>query len=182
MAATLVWNCTYSTSADGFVDLFEDGCHSRLYIAVKYSQHRVVMRFKPFALVRPGFFGGLAFVGRHQIDHQPQRERYEVADVLADRRLALKDETGEAAVIDQSFPQHTFGFGRIAPQEPRQPAHRAALLRHPAGTVLGEQRAQHFGLRAVEHAAARWAFAAFGDRHDHAVQGLDVLLRRLHAG
>src|ERR1700731_78024 len=113
MAATLVWNCTYSTSADGFVDLFEDGCHSRLYIAVKYSQHRVVMRFKPIALFRARFGGGTGFIGRHQIDDQPQRKRHEIADVLADRRLALKAATGEAAVVDQSFPQHALGFGRI---------------------------------------------------------------------
>ena len=43
------------------------------------------------------------------------------------------------------------------------------------------QRAQHLRFGAVEDAAARRAFAAFGDRHDHALQGLDVLPRRPHA-
>ncbi len=47
--------------------------------------------------------------------------------------------------------------------------------------MLAEQRAQRARLVAVEHAAARRALAPFRDRHDDAVQGLDVLLRRLHA-
>ena len=52
-------------------------------------------------------------------------------------------------------PERALGLGRIAAQEPRQPAHRAALVRHPALAVLGEQRAQQRRLVAVEQAAAR---------------------------
>ena len=68
------------------------------------------------------------------------------------------------------------------PQQTRKPAHRASLLWHPAAAMLGEQRPQNFRFIAVEHAAARGALAAFRDRHDHAMQCLDILLRRLHAG
>ena len=35
---------------------------------------------------------------------------------------------------------------------------------------------------AVEHAALGRALAALGDRHDHAVQGVHVLLGRIHPG
>ena len=47
--------------------------------------------------------------------------------------------------------------------------------------MLRQQRAQRLGLLAVEHAAARRPLAPFGQRHDDAVQGLDVLPGRLHA-
>ena len=48
--------------------------------------------------------------------------------------------------------------------------------------VLGEQRAQPRRLFAVEHAALGRAFSALGNRHDHAVQRVHVLLGRIHAG
>ncbi len=47
--------------------------------------------------------------------------------------------------------------------------------------MLGDQRAQHLGLLAVEHPAAGRSLAALRDRHDHTVQRLNILLRRLHA-
>ena len=39
-----------------------------------------------------------ASVGRHELDHNPQRKRYEVRDVRTDRNLALEAATGETAV------------------------------------------------------------------------------------
>ena len=99
----------------------------------------------------------------------------------ADRNLALEAEAREPPIAHERIPERAFGLGRIAAKQPRQAAHRAALARDPALAVLGDQRAQHLGLRAVEHAAARRAFAALGDRGDDAVQRADVLLGRLHA-
>src|SRR5579862_1517866 len=93
-----------SVLADGVFDPRERCCHIRLHIAVKYSQHGVVMRFEPIAFLRARFGGNFAFLGRHQIDHQPQRKRHEVADVLADRRLPLETAAGEAAVVDERLP------------------------------------------------------------------------------
>src|SRR5499427_5192571 len=98
-----------------------------------------------------------------------------------DRDLALDAFACKAAIVGESVPQQPLGVGRIATQEPRQPAHRAAFTRRGALTVLREQRAQCLGFLAVEHAAARRPLAAFGQRDDDAVQGLNVLLGRLHA-
>ena len=94
----------------------------------------------------------------------------------------LKPRPAKRRSLVSASHKRALGVGRIAAQQPRQPAHRAALVRHPALAVLGEQRAQQLRLVAVEHAAARRALAALGDRHDDAVQRLDVLLGRLHAG
>ena len=51
-----------------------------------------------------------------------------------------------------------------------QPAHRRALGRRAARTVLGQEIAQHLRLLAIEHAAARRTFAALRERGDDAVQ------------
>ena len=48
--------------------------------------------------------------------------------------------------------------------------------------MLGQQRPQSRGLFAVEHAALGRTLAALGDRHHHPVQGVHVLLRRVHPG
>ncbi len=105
--------------------------------------------------------------------------------MAADRRLTLETGICKASVVRHPRPQQAFGIGRIAPQKAREPAHRpmrrAGKIGRCDNLVLREQRAQHFGLGAVEHAAARGALAPFGDRHDDAVQGADVLLRRRHA-
>src|SRR6185437_8836197 len=95
---------------------------------------------------------------RHEIDHAFERERDEVGDVRADRRLPLESAPGETPVIDQGFPQNPLGFGRVAPQQARETAYRRArALRAPA--LLGHKRAQHLRLRAVANAAARRTFA-----------------------
>ncbi len=157
-------------------------CHIRLDIAGKYSDHRVVVGFEPVALLRARRRGRRALVRRDKIDDEAERKRDEVADRLPDRGLPLKAAPGKAPVVGQRLPQRPLGIGRIAAKEPRQTADRPALLGNAAGAVLGEQRAQQLGLFAVEHAAARRPFAAFGDRHDDAVQRLNVLPGRLHAG
>ena len=61
---------------------------------------------------------------RHQVDHASERKRDEIHDVRADRHLPLEAAAGKAPVVGQRLPQNAFGFGRIAPQKPRQPAHR----------------------------------------------------------
>ena len=125
---------------------------------------------------------GRGLVGGHQLDRHPQRKRHHVGDVRPDRHLALEAVADEAPVAHESVPELALGLGRIAAQQPRQPAHRTALVRHLAGVVLGQQRAQQRRLVAVEQPAPRRALAAFRDRRDDAVQGADVLLGRAPCG
>src|SRR6476619_5644895 len=58
---------------------------------------------------------------------------------------------------------------------------RASPRTRPRFAIFREQRAQGRGFLSVEHAAACGPLAAFGQRNHDAVQGLDVLLARLHA-
>ena len=84
-----------------------------------------------------------------------QRERHDAAPPRPDRNLALEAQAREPPVAHERIPEHAFGLGWIAAEQPRQAAHRPPLARHPAVAVLGDERAQHLALRAVEHAAAR---------------------------
>src|SRR5205085_7314324 len=81
----------------------------------------------------------------------------------------------------EPIPQRALGIGRIAPQEFGQPAHRRIRAARLFAAVLRQQCAQPARLLIVENAAARRSLAPLRNRHDDAAQGLDVLLRRLHA-
>ncbi len=117
--------------------------------------HVIVARREPGAPLGARLLRLRALVRRHELDHGAQRKRHDVDDVRADRHLALEAAAGEAAVAGERLPQGALGVGRIAAQQPRQPAHRAALAGHDAAAMLGEEGAQLAGLRAVEDAALR---------------------------
>src|SRR5262249_40175137 len=108
--------------------------------------------------------------------------RDEITDILAHRRLALKAATGKTPIVGQRCPKRPLHLRWITAKKPRQAANRAALFGNTAATMLGQERAQKRGLFAVEYAAARRPFAALGNGHDHAMQRLDILLCRFHAG
>ena len=61
---------------------------------------------------------------------------------------------GEAPVVGERVPKQALGLGRIAAQQPRQPAHRATLARSSMLGVFGEQCAKRLCLLAVQDAAA----------------------------
>ena len=152
------------------------------------SAHRPASDHAIAALDQPGRFARAPWrlrpprPRRHHVDHHLERERDEIADVRTDRRLPLESAAGEAAIVHQApatkcaRPRSGCGAGAAPARAPG----RARTARGPA--MLGEQRAQHLRFLAVEHAAARRALAALRDRHDHAVQRLDVLLGRLPCG
>ena len=98
-----------------------------------------------------------------------------------DRDLPLEAASRKAPVPGESLPQRTVGVGWIAAKQPRQPTHGSAFARRARFGIFREQRAQGRGFLSVEHAAACGPLAAFGQRHHDAVQGLDILLARLHA-
>jgi hypothetical protein len=123
----------------------------------------------------------VGLIGWHQFDNKTQPERHQVDDMRADGRLAFEFVAGKPAVLGELVPQRAFGLGRIAAQEPRQPANRAPSARALTLVVLVEQRTQHQRLVAVEQTAARRPLPSVRDRQDHTVQGLDILLGGLHA-
>src|SRR6201991_2041220 len=118
-----------------------------------------------------------------QLDRKTVHKGNEVRDLAADGGLAL-ELAGETTVLGQCLPQDALGVGRISSQQPGQSLQRAARVRHyaPLLSLLGQQRAQPRRLLAVEHAALGRSLASLGDRHHHAVQGVHVLLGRVHAG
>ena len=108
-------------------------------------------------------------------------EGNEIGDVTADRGLPL-ELAGEAAVRVRAchrMRSASVGFRRSNRASPRK------VLLSPGTAplpVLGQQRPQPRCLLAVEHAALGRALASFRDRHHHPVQGVHVLLGRIHPG
>ena len=94
------------------------------------------------ALVGARLRGFLGFPPRHEVDHHPQRKRHKIRDVRADRRLPLEAEACETPILVHARPTARAPPRSDCAEQPRKPAHRAALVRHVSVAVLGEQRAQ----------------------------------------
>src|SRR5215469_4811742 len=107
-----------------------------LHIARSDLDYPIIAFDQPSALLYPRRGGRRAFFAWHQIDHQPERKRDEIADVLADRGLSFEATPGKAAVGGERGPQCPLGLGRVAAQKARQAAHRAALFRNAAAAML----------------------------------------------
>src|ERR1700694_5464272 len=96
--------CNHPASADSAFDVGKRRCHIRLDVAGKDLDHAIAASSEPGALLGARLGGGAGFVDRHEVDDEPQWKRHEVADVLADWRLALEAAAGAAAVADQRLP------------------------------------------------------------------------------
>src|SRR5262245_29523814 len=130
-------------------------------------EHAIAPRDQPSAALGTRSSRALAFLLREKIDHQPQRKRDKIGDMRSDRDLPLDALVGKAPVGGERVPKRALGVGRVAAQEPREPARRAGFARCVA--VLGDERAQRGRFLAVEHTAARGSFATFAERDDDAV-------------
>src|SRR5262249_37439520 len=111
---------------------------------------QIAALLEPVAPRRTRLGSLLALSVRTEITHQPQRERDDVGDVAPDWRLPLEAVAGEAPVLRQRVPQLALRLGWVPAQESRQPTHRRALGAGAALVVLGQERAQHLGLLAIE--------------------------------
>ena len=129
--------------------------------------------------------GGLALPvassSGYDFDDRAQRETKPSRRYAADRHLPLEAAAGEAAVLGRARPttraRHRSDCGAAAaPARAPARARSARALRRARRAARAASR-----LVAVEHAAARGPLAALAIAHDHAMQRLDVLLRRLHA-
>src|ERR1043166_4377120 len=170
-----------SRAADLRYDPVEHRGPIRFDVACLDLAHLIAALDEPRAPLAPRLGGLLALPGRSEIDHGAQRERHHVDNMASDRRLPLEAVSGEAAVLGERVPQQALGLGRITPQKPREPTDRRALGCCPALFVLGQERAQHFRLLAVEDSAARRALAPLRHRQEDARKRLNVLPCRLHA-
>src|SRR5262249_3570726 len=111
-----------------------------LHIARANLDYAIIAFDQPSAFLYPPRGGRRAFFAWHEIDHQPERERDEITDVLAARGLPFEPTPGKAAVGGERGPQCPLGLGWIAAQKARQAAHRAALFRNAAAAMLGQKR------------------------------------------